>query len=350
MRTIPDFLRSIRLRLGLGGSGAQFEPGKLAFSALAADAALLGRLPRDQARRLCTQAELFATSLIRDARGPGGTAARDAAAQVSRSIRQYTARDDLYGESVDAMIASALSRAPAGLGGLLATLRRDARLPGDFATGLAMDAVLALGTAGLLDLRRDDAERLLLAAARHAALCLRGDIAPLAHPLQGMMAVDAALRIVEMVCERWRTLPLPSPDMQNRRDWSDLLVELWRDGATIAESATTEHRRRMWEDARDGHAFGAVWLAPSILSALVRADADRLARDARAACVFILGRRTSRPDRLNAIEAARTVLVACGEPRRVDANLVMLRRPEPVPPLGVEPLRRSMPPARASLA
>ncbi len=339
MRTIPDFLRSIRLRLGLGGPRAPFEPGKLAFSALAADGALLGRLPRDQARRLCTQAELFATSLIRDARGPGGTAARDAAAQVSRSIRQFTARDDLYGGSVDAMIASALSCAPAGLGGLLGTLRRDARLPGDFATGLAMDAVLALGTNGLLRLGRDDAERLLLAAARHAALCLRGDILPPAHPLQGATSVDAAVRIVETVCERWRTLPLASPDVQDRRDWSDLLVELWRDGATIAESAT-EPRRRMWEDARDGHAFGAVWLTPSILSVLVRADADRLARDARAACMFILGRRMS-PDRRVAIEAARAVLVACGDGPQRDDKLVMLpRRPEPVPgPLAVEPLR-----------
>ncbi len=329
MQTLSGSLQAAGRRWGFRPPSAAAEPEWLAFESIVADPGLLARLPRDQAKRLAMQAERSATTLIKDgARSPAEVAAREAAPHVLRSIRSFNVRDDLLGGSVDDMIGSVARRASNGLGGLIATLERESPRPGEMSANHAMEALLALEATGVRRLDQDSAEILMLAACRHAARCLRGDAAAPGLPA-APGAPEAALRIAGAEWARRGTLPLKAPKAASRPDRADQLVELWRDGTTIADQSDTAERRP-WEDARDAHAFGAVWLMPSILSALVPTEAERLARDARAAALFVVRCRTAGSGVVAATEAARAVLVVCGE--------------------AADPLRLEVPPVRASPA
>ena len=324
MPTILGLLRVAYLRLRRPSALAALQPGRLAFASVSTDPSLLGRLPPGQARRIAGLAEAFAASLLRDsARGHAGSAAREAAVPVLRSIRQFSARDNLLGDSVDDMIASARAAAPDGLGGLLATLAYEAPGATDPACTLSMEAVLALGRIGLQRLDRADAETLMAAASRHAAHCMRNG--------SRSSEVIETLRTVEISCAGLGVLPLAPTVRGQKSEWADALVELWRDACTCAERPGSGPARKLWEDARDAHAFGAVWGRPSILSVLVRAEADALARDARAAGMFVMSCRSTGPGVNAAIEAARTVLVACGSGRGDDV-VVPVRRSDAVRP------------------
>jgi hypothetical protein len=288
-----------RGRRGLRSFG-EAEPGRLALDSIAADPALLARLPRDQARRIACQAETLALDLLRRVNPPGEPSLRDQSSRALRAIRDFLTRDDLLGTSVETMIASVRDDAPDGLGGLLASIRHSDGGIGRAGT-LAFDAILALDEDGLRRLDHDDAELLMAAAIRHVAERLRGDETH-APP------TGRALAIVGRVCMSLGILPLPPRVAGARARAADHLVALWRDAATCAVHAAPNHHD-LWERSRDGHAFGAVWLSPSVLTMLVRAEAEQLGRDAGAAAGVTL--RSTMPGHGRAIEAACEVLIAC---------------------------------------
>jgi hypothetical protein len=200
---------------------------------------------------------------------------------------------------------------------------------------MSVPAVVALGAHGLRRIARADADRLMLAASRRAASCLRGE-AGVTPSERG--EGRAALSIVGDICAEWRTLPLAFVLAGDRRERAEHLVELWRDGMVCAEQANGGAHHRLWEDARDGHAFGAVWLMPQLLSLLTKAEAEPLSRDARAAASYVLNRGAGQAGVRGAMEAARAVLFSCG----VVAAPPVSEEPQPVRPEGL--------PARAARA
>lgn len=340
MRLIVRLLSAVRRVLGRSGRQPKTsEPGQLAFASLVEDPGLLSRLPRDQARRLGGQAETYASLLLRD----GGNASSASAAAVMRVVRQFMARDTLRGDGVEDMIASVLNRSPDGLAGLIRAIEGEGVQPNESTAELALDAVSLLGSDGLQRIGRSQGEVLMRAAARQVARHLRSEVRRPLPSAEGAEDPTRVLRIIEQTCRAWGTPPLPPAAItEDRRQWAGHLVELWRDATTCAEHAEGPPAR-LWEDARDGHAFGAVWLMPSVLVALVRAEAEQLARDARSAAAFVIRRPPLDVKSRAAVEAARAVMVSCGA-----GWADRLAEPETVALLN--PARPSVVPVRASLA
>ena len=292
--------------------GEPAEPGRLAFASVSSEPSLLRRLPREQARRLAEQAGTAAQALIAGKHADlDGVQARAAANRVLRVVRDFIARDEVCGGSIDDMVRSATLRDADGLGGFLRGLEAAALQPTDGTARLAASAVTALGANGVRRLEREDAERLMFAASRGAASFARGDV-EVSAPDTAAGSARAALLVVGEVCAGWRTLPLPPMIAGTQRERAEMLLGLWRDGIVCAEHADGA-AKRLWEDARDGHAFGAVWLLPQMLSALVEAEAELLSRDARSAAAFVLRRGAGQSGTRGAMEAARTVLFSCGQ-------------------------------------
>jgi hypothetical protein len=279
----------------------------MAFVSLVDNPGLLDALPRDQARRLGAQAEAYAGTLLRDG---VSSASSVPAGAVIRVVRQFCARDELRGDGVDDMVASALDRSANGLGGLIRTLEGEGFLLGESTAALAVAAVLMLGSEGLQRIGQENGDVLMSAASRQAARHLRSDVRRPAPSGEGVDGAARVLQIVEAACRNWGTLPLAPGWSDEGRQCAGHLVELWRDAATCAAHA--QGPARMWEDARDGHAFGAVWVWPPILPALVRTEAEQLARDARSAAGFVVRRPSIDSGSRAAVEAARAVIVSCG--------------------------------------
>lgn len=311
----------------------ELHPGCMAFKTLLREPRILHRLPRHQARRLAEQASSFAAALTRGEIDVFDAAALRARAQhVARATRRWLAFEEIRGDSVATMLASASRRDMTGLGAMLRTLARETPEFNDGSGALAVAVVLELAAEGVRTLAPDQAELLLLASTRHAASFLRGERSmPHVRPGSESAAILDALRVADRIYTERRAMPLDVTPSGHAAVRAELEVGLWRDGTTCADRLAASPTAPMWRNARDGHAFAAVQAFPRILHALVPEEADALAHDASRAAGKVLAhlRETEAGSGLTSTVAdtARDVLASCRERPRCALPLPEPHRP-----------------------